>query len=424
MKKNFFLSLLTLIVLGALLLTACGTPAAEPVAEEPMAEEPMEEEPVAEEPMAEEPMGLTGTVTIWHSLKDIEIEALSLVTEAFKAAYPDVTFDLLFVPDDDLRNKFETAAATGTGPDILIGSDDWGPALYDASLVADVSDLRTAELEAVANTAGLDEGAYAGAQVGLPYNLKGVIIYRNASIVPEAPTDVADLIAKAEAATSGDVYGAVIELGPFFVFGHIYGQGGALMTAEGDPAFNSPEGLAWMNMLKDFSELGPVSINSDNDVNLFKEGKVGIVVDGTWNISPLYDAIGDDLAIDPWPEGMAGFVQTKYLYLNYNSTGDNMTAAKAFMSFMLSTEAQTILVETDPGFIPVLSNVEFDDPLRSAALTTMSGGVPFLVIPEMGAYWGPSENAIRAVVDGTDPAEALSTAEEAINASITEIRGG
>lgn len=404
MKRSAVWSLLTLMLVGAFALSACGGGTTAP-----------EEEPS---------MSLSGTVTIWHSLKDVEIEALTKVTDAFKVQYPDVTFDLLFVPDDDLRNKFETAAATGTGPDILIGSDDWGPALYNAQLVADVSDLRTAEVEAVVNTAGLDEGAYDGAQVGLPYNLKGVIMYRNASIVPDAPADVADLLMKAEAATSGDVYGAVIELGPFFVFGELYGQGGQLMSSAGDPAFNSAQGLAWMNMLKDFSELGPVSINSDNDVNLFKEGKVGIIVDGTWNITPLFEAIGEDLVIDPWPSGMSGFVQTKYLYLNSNSTGANMDAGKAFMSFMLSDEAQKLLVTTDSGFIPVLSTVEFDDPLRSAALDAMGGGVPFLVIPEMGAYWGPMENAIRAVVDGTDPAEALSAAEEAVNASVAEIRGG
>ncbi len=403
MKRKAIWSLLTLMLVGAFALSACGGGTT-----------------ATEEPS----MSLSGAVTIWHSLKDVEIEALTKVTDAFKAQYPDVTFELLFVPDDDLRNKFETAAATGTGPDILVGSDDWGPALYKAQLVADVSDLRTADVEAVVNTAGLDEGAYDGAQVGLPYNLKGVIMYRNASIIPEAPADVADLLTKAEAATSGDVYGAVIELGPFFVFGDLYGQGGQLMTAAGDPAFNSPEGLAWMNMLKDFSELGPVSINSDNDVNLFKEGKVGIIVDGTWNITPLFEAIGEDLVIDPWPSGMSGFVQTKYLYLNSNSAGASMDAAKAFMSFMLSDEAQTLLVTTDSGFIPVLSTVSFDDPLRSAALNTMGGSVPFLVIPEMGAYWGPMENAIRAVVDGTDPAEALSAAEEAVNASVTEIRGG
>jgi arabinogalactan oligomer/maltooligosaccharide transport system substrate-binding protein len=74
---------------------------------------------------------VSGTVTIWHSLKDVEIDALNTVITTYQEGQPDVQFDLLFVPDDDLRNKYETAAATGAGPDILIGSDDWGPAMFD-----------------------------------------------------------------------------------------------------------------------------------------------------------------------------------------------------------------------------------------------------------------------------------------------------
>ena len=61
---------------------------------------------------------------------------MNKVIAAFQGMYPDVQFDVLYVPFDDLRGKFETAAATGGGPSVLIGAADWGPALFDAELVS------------------------------------------------------------------------------------------------------------------------------------------------------------------------------------------------------------------------------------------------------------------------------------------------
>jgi maltose-binding protein MalE len=53
------------------------------------------------------------------------------------------------------------------------------------------------------------------------------------------------------------------------------------------------------------------------------------------------------------------------------------------------------------------------------------GGTAFPVIPEMGAYWGPMDNALLSVLnEGTDPAEALQEAYDAIVAAIEEIRAG
>jgi ABC-type glycerol-3-phosphate transport system substrate-binding protein len=389
-KKTW--SLLGILVIAMFLLTACGG-GAEPV---------------------------SGKIVLWHALKDTETTGLNSIIEDFKVDNPDTEFEVLFVPFDDLRNKFETAAATGGGPDLLIGGDDWGPPMFDALLIADVSDVEVSNI----NEAAMNVGKYSGAQVGLPYVLKGVVLYRNASIIAEPATDFADLKTKAEAATSGDTYGALLEIGNFFSFAHLYGLGGALMTAEGDPAFNTAEGVAWLEMLQDFKALGADNWYNDNDINLFKEGKVGYVIDGTWNLGDFSTSLGDDLVIDPWPSDMSGFVQTGMIYLNANSTGDNLAAAKAFMAYLLSADAQAAFYEADGAFIPSNTTVEVTDPLRNQALEAFSGGTGWIVIPEMGAFWGPTETAILGVLEGeAEPAAALTAAEEAVNAALVEIRG-
>ncbi len=427
MKKSLF-ALLAILVVASLLIVACGAnetpePTAEVAAPEPTTEE------AAPEPTAEEAApSLAGTIVLWHSWKESEIPGLNAVIAAFQEQYPDVTFDVLYTPHEDLRGKFETATASGGGPGVLFGSADWGPAFYDAQLVADVSSMASEEFLGTINPAALAPLQYKDALIGLPHTIKGVVMFRNPTIIPEAPATWDDLLAAAQAATAGDVVGADLEAGFFFSAGHLNGIGGQLMEEDGDPLFNDEKGVEWMNLIKSFADAGPVEYNNDNDVNLYKAGKAGIIIDGTWNITGFTETLGDEnVVIDPWPTygdgALSGFVQTDNIYLSSNVAGDDQAAGWAFMEFFLSPEAQAMLGDVD--HIPATLGVEVTSPHLQQAAVAFEGGTAFPVIPEMNAYWGPMDNAIPSVLnEGTDPAEALQTAYDAIVDAIEEIRGG
>ena len=222
--------LITIFVLAACAPAATQAPAAPTTApvtntEAPAAPVNTEAPKATEAPMATEvpaatvapvAAGVKGKITLWHGWKEAEIASLNEVVAAFQKANPDVTFDILYVPFDDLRGKFETAASTGGGPSVLIGAADWGPALFNANLVADLTGkISDATLKTI-GPAALGAVQYNNALVGMPETLKGVLLFRNKSIVPEAATDVDDLLAKAKAATKGDVQGLDFEYGLFF----------------------------------------------------------------------------------------------------------------------------------------------------------------------------------------------------------------
>lgn len=421
MKKVLF-TLLGALVVVSLLISACApkaTPTPTPVP--PTATPAPQKEAPTPTPA---PKGVKGTITLWHAWKETEIVALNDVIAAFQAKNPDVKFDMLYVPFDDLRGKYETAAATGGGPTVLIGAADWGPALFDAELVADVSGFATTEFLRTINAAALGAVKYKGALIGLPQTIKGVVMFRNKQVIASAPATFDDLVKAAKAATQGDVVGADLEYGFFFAAAHLNGVGGLLMNDKGDPLFNDEKGVEWLNLLNSFKDAGPTEYYTDNDVNLFKAGKAGIIIDGTWNMTALAEAIGaDNLAIDPWPKSLSGYVQTENIYLNANATDDDQTAAWKFMEFFLSPEAQALLVKA--GHIPAVAGVEIADPLLKQAVEAFAGGTAFPVIPEMGAYWGPMDTALKSVFDeGADPAAALQTAYDSITAKIKEIRGG
>jgi maltose-binding protein MalE len=197
------------------------------------------------------------------------------------------------------------------------------------------------------------------------------------------------------------------------------------MTPEGDPAFNTEEGVAWAELLDRFTEAGPAEYYTDNDVNLFKAGAAGIIIDGTWNMNDLAAAIGEDnLIVDPWPAGMSGYVQNDNIYMGANAVDNDQAATWAFMKFLLTPDAQKLIADNNKGYIPSVAGVEVPDRLRQEAVAAFAAGTAFPVIPEMGAYWGPMDNALKAVFDqGTDPATALGDAETAIIEALPAIRG-
>jgi basic membrane protein A len=416
MQKKLWTAISVLLILG-MVLAGCA-PAATPT--------PTPRPKPTEPPPP--PPSLTGTVTLWHAWKEAEIPALVDVIAAFNAENPDVVFDVLYVPFDDLRGKYETAAGTGEGPTVLIGASDWGPAFYDAELVADVSGMASSEFLGTINEAALGAVRYRGALIGLPQTIKGVVMYRNKEIIPEAPATFDDLISAAQAATAGDVVGADLEFGFFFSAAHLDGIGGKLMESNGDPAFNDAKGVEWLELGKSWQEAGlPGEYYTDNDVNLFNAGLAGIIIDGTWNLTSLAGNIGaENLAVDPWPtygDGhLSGYVQTENIYLNFNAEGDDKAAGWAFMEFFMSPEAQALL--TGAGHIPATLGVECEDPLLQQATEAFELGTAFPVIPEMGAYWESMDTALKSVFDeGVDPADALQQAYDSITAKIAEIRG-
>jgi len=408
-------TLLAVLIIASVALTGCGTTT------------------TVEEPETEEEMGtLTGTVTLWHAWKESEIVSLTEVIAAFNAMYPDVTVDVLYTPFDDLRNKFETAAATGSGPTVLIGGADWGPGLYDAELVADLTGQIGDDVIAGINPAAMGAVEYAGALVGLPQTIKGVVMFRNTQILPEAPTTYEEMVAMHNEVTEGDVVGVDLEYGFFFSAAHLNGVcGGELMTADGDPTFNTPEGECWMALFNTWEEdFGVVENYNDNDVNLFKSGNVGIIIDGSWNTSALAEAIGaENLAIDPFPTvgdgALSGYVQTENIYLSANAEGDDLAASIAFIEYFLSAEAQALLADPEgAAHLPAIVGLEITDPLMAQAAAAFEGGTAFPVIPEMNAYWDPMNNALLQVVqEDADIATALQEAYDLVVAKVAEIRG-
>lgn len=389
-----------------------------------------------------QPFGLqvtpaAGKVSIFHSWGSKELPVLLQVIDSFQDYFPNVVFDLTYIPKADLLDRFTQNAYYGGGPDLLFGASAWRGTLTRQNLVENLAPYISASFRNTFNPAALKTGEYQGTQACLPYSLDGAVPYRNKQIISQAPASFSQLVSSARLATKAGVLGAYFEGGSYFSLAHLLGLGGQLMDPGGLPLFDQNQykvALEWMGLLREMKRLGAVELNGDRDRLAFEQGKAGWIVEGTWNRQSLAQAIGpDNLAIDPWPAyasgRLSGFVQSECIYVNIN-TGElsalDHEAALNFIGYMMTPSVQVRLAEL--GMIPSLIQAQPSDPLIRQAMLAFQGGSPFpseLDEALRQVYFTALDKAVDNVINqGQDPLLALQTAFASIQKRVVEIKGG
>ena len=87
------------------------------------------------------PTVIQGTVSIWHSWSEDQVPALVQILAGFSVHYPNVLFDVQYIPSEDLRRAYEVQTLNNSGPALLLGPAEWGPYLYDIGLISDLGNL-------------------------------------------------------------------------------------------------------------------------------------------------------------------------------------------------------------------------------------------------------------------------------------------
>jgi maltose-binding protein MalE len=378
------------------------------------------------QPAGPPPAQLVSTVTIWHSWGPNEVEALWTIIGSFQQTYPNVGFDLVYVPSDDLHDKFVSETYLGKGPSLLLAPAEWGPDFAKSSLLVDFTPYVNPDFLATLNQAALGTGRYQGALISLPHALRGVLMYRNQSIIAQPAATFDQLVALSQTVSRIGAVGAALDRGIYFSGADLEGVGGKMMDENGNPAFNNASGVQWLDLLKSFDQLGVTTFNSNRDRQLFEQNKAGIIFETSGNMNALRQAIGaDNLVIDPWPTygagHLAGYVLADSVYLNANLAGDDLSSALAFTGYFLAPEVQAVLAEV--GHIPSGLNVTVRDRLIQQAMTAIANGVTFPINPEAKVYWSVLESGLLDVFSGrVDPATALQNAFDVISARLAEMR--
>ena len=191
MSKKLW-ALMSLMLVLAMVLAACGGAATEAPAEEPAAaptaevvvtEEPVvTEAPVATEAPTEAPAVVepVGTLRIWAD--DTRAPILQKLAPQVLEAYQ---LELVVELKSSIRDDFQVAAPAGEGPDIIVIAHDQAGTLVDNGLLAPV-DLGDKKDMFVANA--LNACTFNGVMYCMPYATENLAFFYNTDLVATPPT--------------------------------------------------------------------------------------------------------------------------------------------------------------------------------------------------------------------------------------------
>jgi len=244
-------------------------------------------------------------------------------------------------------------------------------------------------------------------------------MYRNSLILPVAFQDFEELASAAQEATQGRFVGAYLDRGDIFGTAQLSACGGTWMDENGEPNFNNQSGLCWLEILRSFENAGPVAFDTEDDFERFSQRSIGVIIDGTWKLDELTNALGNYLVIDSWPamgDGhLSGYVWAESVYMNSHISKIDQDAAWKFIEFLIGNESQSIL--SDFGQIPAVMDVQVDSPHIRQAMESLVQGTPYPLNPEIEIYWDPINAAMKSVFEGdVDPERAILVAFDQIMA--------
>jgi maltose-binding protein MalE len=428
--------LFTLVVLIALVLSACGVPAATtqaPAATEPPAAEPTSA-PVATEAPAEVPTEAAPEagpeLTLWV-YDDGRLEVLQQLGEQFKEEYG-VGLSVEVVDLSEIRNAMTLGAASGEGPDmVIIPHDNLGPMVENGA--AAPIDLGDKAENFLPNA--IDGFTYNGELYGLPLAVENIGFFRNTDLVPDAPAtwdEVAEigkqLVDEGKADTAIGLPDLTYNSYPIFTSygGYIFGRDSNGSFTVDDIGMNNDGMVSGLTWIEEQVKSGAVSPNIDWESShvLFETGRSPFILTGPWAINRFQTA-GVHYAISAFPAAEEGgdpgypFLGVQGIVINANK--DNVVLAQTFATEFLATEEHyQMIFDAEPR--PSAWKTIFEgasDPDTAGFNAAGVNAVPMPSIPAMGFVWDAWVNAGALTVQGElGPKEALDGAVDQVLAQV------
>lgn len=218
----------------------------------------------------------------------------------FQAANPDIQVNLHVFTWDEGRGKIDEMIRQGRTPELARVATRWIPEYVAAGLVEPVDAYLTDQFRAEFIPSLIQQGAqYQGRTFGLPITVSARALFYNKDLFGRAgiatPPKTWDEFRTAASKVSqlgSEVYGFglqgnLVETNTYFYY-FLWGNGGDVLTADGiRAAFDRPEGVQALSLLRDLMRAGATQPNpsQDNRAALetgFVQGRYGMVVTGPW----------------------------------------------------------------------------------------------------------------------------------------------
>lgn len=390
------------------------------------------------------------SITVWEGYTQVEAKAFAHLVSQYNATHPDIHVSALETNNDYALQKILTAVRGGTPPDLAYVYGSWAPNVAKIPTVVDLKPLTTSKAvnwqdfypgERAVTTVG-------NKVIGMPALVDNLAIvynktlFKKAGLAPPSPNWTwDDFRAAAKKLTNP----AAKQFGWSFpadasedTVWHweamLWEAGGSILNSTNTrAAFDSPQGIEALTMLKDMAvDDKSVFIDTTNSKysNLFNADKVGMLVTGPWDLGVLTAPYG--VQIMPTFAGSSAGHQSISGPDNWVVFNNGSTRTKAAENFLtwLDAPAQVKQFSLATGDLPIRASVGNQSSVVDEMNSKLPGVKTFIqnlsnvkqARPQVTVYPKISEalgNAIVGVLLGKlSPQEALSQAATATDQAL------
>lgn len=305
-------------------------------------------------------------------------EALKKMIAKFNEQYPNVKVELQSFGYDDYFTQLQSKIVGGSAADVFELNFENFVAYASEDVLLDIGDL-------IGDPSGFNQTAleafqYDGKQFGIPNSFSNVVLIYNKDLFDKAgvsyPTDDwtwTDMLeaAKKIRALSADTYGLYRPLSFHEFYKGVKQNGGSLLSEDGKNfTVNLPQNVETLEIMSDWvtgSNVMPsdAQMGGMGDWDLFKSGRLGMIVTGIWAFSDFTDNcdFAWDVAVEPGNTAKAThFFSNAYVV---NKETANPGAAAALAAFLAgSKEAAQIRVDASWELPPVTYQDVLDSYLK------------------------------------------------------------
>ncbi|SDM27257.1 maltooligosaccharide-binding protein [Modicisalibacter muralis] len=355
-----------------------------------------------------------GKLVVWIN-GDKGYDGLQEVGDRFTA---DTGIPVEVAHPDGLTDKFQQAAASGNGPDIVIWPHDRLGEWAQSGLLKPVSP--SAEVWGRMFDFTWDAVSWDGETYGYPISVESLGLIYNKDMVETPPESFKEIIALDAKLAKESKEAILWDYGtPYFSWPLLAANGGYAFkkTENGydvtDTGVNNAGALQGAELLQRLIDEGVMPSGVDYSVmdSRFNKGEVALMINGPWAWSNL-EKSGIDFGVALLPK--VGEERAKpmvgVLTAMISSASSNDLLATEFIENYLLTEAGLKTVNADVPLGAVAHKAYMrklsQNPNIAATMANARLGAPMPNVPEMGAFWSAMEPALKNITSGRQDAEA------------------
>lgn len=295
---------------------------------------------------------------------------------AFEAENPDIQINLEVVNWDTLFQKLTTDIAGGAAPDVSIIGTRWLTDFVEQGIAEPLDSYMTDDVRARFIPVFLDPSVIDDQVYGLPWTASARAMFYNQDLLDQAGVEevpetweelreAARAISENTEAFAFGLQGAEIETDVYWYYA-MWSFGGDIITEDGQSGIASPEAIQAAEFYKQMIDEGltqpdPTAYNRENIQDLFKQGRLGMVISAPFLIGQLDNEAPDlNYGIAPVPsqEQQVTYAVTDSIMMF--SASQAKEEAWRFLEFVFRPEVHIDFTIAE-SFLPVLT-AETEDP--------------------------------------------------------------